>query len=168
MEPIGKTNQAYQPRRADRDMPDRRDQLAVIAGQKILTLAMCLDNQPYLVTMDYAFDPAGNCFYVHTANAGKWLTYIRANPRVWGQVLEDLGYVPGKLTHAYRCVMFDAVAEFVEGADQKRQALAIMVDAFETALAEVKAKILGQGCVDQATVVRLRVLGMSGKQNRRT
>jgi nitroimidazol reductase NimA-like FMN-containing flavoprotein (pyridoxamine 5'-phosphate oxidase superfamily) len=168
MNPTDKPSQAFQPRRTDRDMPDRRDQLAVIASQQILTLALCQGNQPYLVTLDYAFDPAANCFYVHTALAGKKLTCLRANPRVWGQVLDDLGYVMGRLTHAYRCVMFEAVAEFVENADEKRQALAMLIDAFETVTAEARDKMLGQGCVDQTTVLRLRVLGMSGKQNRPT
>ena len=38
---------------------------------------------------------------------------LRANPSVWGQVIEDRGYLPGQCSHAYRSVMFEARAEFV-------------------------------------------------------
>ena len=50
---------------------------------------------------------------------------LRANPRVWGQVIEDRGYLPGQCAHAYRSVMFEARAEFVTDLQEKRRALAL-------------------------------------------
>jgi len=82
-------NGRHHMRRQDRAMPDRAEQLDVIRGSRFLTLAMSRDNQPYLVSLCYAFDERENCFYAHGATAGKKLEYVRANPRVWGQVLDD-------------------------------------------------------------------------------
>ena len=43
-------------------------------------------------------------------------------PCVWGQVVEDRGYLPGQCSHAYRSVMFEARAEFVADLEEKRRA----------------------------------------------
>jgi nitroimidazol reductase NimA-like FMN-containing flavoprotein (pyridoxamine 5'-phosphate oxidase superfamily) len=103
--------ETYHLRRIERDMPDRADQLAVLRTQKYLSLALARDNQPYLVSLNYGFSEAENCFYVHSAPEGRKLDYLRANPRVWGQVIEDRGYLVGQCSHSYRSVMFEARAE---------------------------------------------------------
>jgi len=84
-------DEQYHLRRIERDMPDRVDQLAVIHGQKYLSLAMACDDFPYLVSLNYAFSEEENCFYVHSAPQGRKIEMLRANPRVWGQVIEDRG-----------------------------------------------------------------------------
>jgi len=155
----------YHPRRMEKDLPDRAEQLAVIRSQKFLTFAVCRDNEPYLVTMNYAFSEAENCFYLHCANEGKKMDFIRANPRVWGQVVEDRGYVQGKCSHAYRSVMFDGVAEVVHEPEAKRRALELMIEQFEPDPEPLKAKLLTKAGMEKTTVLRLRVLAMSGKQS---
>ena len=117
----------YHLRRIERDMPDRADQLAVLHGQKYLSLAMVRDNRPYLVSLNYAFSEKENCFYVHSAPEGRKIDMLRANPHVWGQVIEDRGYIAGQCSHAYRSVMFKARAEFVADLAEKRRALALMI-----------------------------------------
>jgi uncharacterized protein len=111
----------YHLRRIERDMPDRADQLAVLRTQKFLSLAMARDNQPYLVSLNYAFSEPENCFYVHSAPEGRKIDILRVNPHVWGQVIEDRGYVSGKCSHAYRSVMFEARAEFPTDLGEKRR-----------------------------------------------
>jgi len=155
----------YHPRRMEKDLPDRAEQLAVIRSQKFLTFAVCRDNEPYLVTMNYAFSEAENCFYLHCANEGKKMDFIRANPRVWGQVIEDRGYAQGKCSHNFRCVMFDGVAEIVSEPDAKRRALEMLIEHCEPNPEPLKAKLVTTAGIEKTAILRLRVLAMSGKQS---
>lgn len=155
----------YHLRRIERDMPDRADQLAVLRGQKFLSLAMAHDNQPYLVSLNYAFSEPENCFYVHSAPEGRKIDMLRANPRVWGQVIEDRGYVSGKCSHAYRSVMFEARAEFLTDLEAKRRALALMIThADPEAAASLEERMVATSDLAQVTVIRLAVISMGGKQ----
>ena len=158
-------NPRYHPRRMEKNMPSRADQFAVIRGQSFLTIALCKDNEPYLVSLNYGFDEAAMCFYVHCANEGRKLDFLRANPRVWGQVVEDRGYIAGECSHAYRSVMFEGVVEWVEGPEEKLAALALMVDQFEPEPEGLKARLVVPAKMPGTTVLRIRILHISGKQS---
>ena len=145
-------------------MPDRADQLAVLRGQKYLSLAMARDNQPYLVSLNYAFDEQEECFFVHSAPEGRKLEFMRHNPHVWGQVIEDLGYVTGQCSHAYRSVMFEAQAHFVEDLEQKRRALALMIEHADPDPEPLKQKLGATSDLEHLVVLRLTVSWMGGKQ----
>jgi len=155
----------YQMRRGDRAMPERSDQLEVIRGGQYLTLALCREAEPYLVPLCYAFADAENCFYVHGATSGKKLDFIRANQRVWGQVVEDHGYAKGQGTYRYRSVMFDALAEPVDDPEAKRAALLALLVRYEPEAQELAAKMMVPAMIDRTAVLRLRVLAMTGKRN---
>ena len=154
----------YHLRRIERDMPDRADQLAVLRGQKYLSLAMARDDQPYLVSLNYAYSEQENCFYVHSAPEGRKLDFVRTNPRVWGQVIEDRGYLPGQCSHAYRSVMFKAEAQFVEPIEEKQRALSLMIDHADPDPEPLKERLLATSDLEQLVVIRLSVEWMSGKQ----
>lgn len=157
-------DESYHLRRIERDMPERADQLAVLRGQKYLSLAMCRDNQPYLVSLNYGFSEEENCFYVHSAPEGRKLDYLRANPRVFGQVIEDRGYVVGRCSHAYRSVMFEARAEFVEDLEEKRQALSQMIDHADPDPGPLRERLVATSDLAQVVVLRLAIQRISGKQ----
>lgn len=157
-------DERYHLRRIERDMPDRADQLAVLRSQKYLSLAMARENRPYLVSLNYAFSEEENCFYVHSAPEGRKLDYLRANPLVWGQVIEDRGYLPGQCSHAYRSVMFEARAEFLENPEEKRRALSRMIDHADADPEPLKQRLLATAGLEQVVVLRLAVDWMSGKQ----
>lgn len=152
----------YHPRRVDREITTRAQMVEIIRRCHYLTLSLCRGHEPYQVALNYGFDESANCFYVHAATQGRKLEILRANPRVWGMIIDDLGYVKGECAHHYRSVMFEGRAEFVEDDAQKRRALEIMIDdAEKTDLPEMKARLAGktQGVV----VLRLSVTAMSGK-----
>ena len=156
-------SEAYHLRRIDRDMPDRADQVAMLRGEKYLSLALARDNQPYLVSLNYAFSEPENCFYVHSATEGRKLDFLRANPRVWGQVIEDRGYMIGQCSHAYRSVMFEGLAEFVEDVEEKRRALALMIDHADPDPEPLKRRLVATADLKQVLVIRLVVDSMTGK-----
>ncbi len=147
---------------------DRAELLEILAEQRLMTLAMVNDGQPYLVTMNYGFDVAQNCFRplgVHGANEGKKVACLTANPNVWGQVIEDRGYVTGKCDHAYRSVHFAGRVTLLEDEEEKRAALMLMIRQMEPDPEPLIQRLLGRGRLTKTVVGRVQVLEMTGKRN---
>ncbi len=144
---------------------DRAELLEIIAGQRLMTLAMVADGRPYLVTMNYGFDAERDCFYFHGANAGKKIATLTANPDVWGQVIEDRGYVTGKCDHAYRSVHFAGRVTFLEDEAEKRAALTLMIRQMEPDPEPLIRRLLGHGRPTKTIVGRVQVIEMTGKRN---
>jgi nitroimidazol reductase NimA-like FMN-containing flavoprotein (pyridoxamine 5'-phosphate oxidase superfamily) len=152
-------------RRPEKMMADEAEMLAVIDAQMVMTLALCHENQPYLATVDYAYDADRRCFYFHSADHGKKIDYLAANPSVWGQVLDDRGPIPGRCDHAYRSVQFAGTATIVSAVDEKRHALGLMIDRYEPDPAPVRARLLVPNRINTVTVGRIDVTAMTGKAN---
>jgi nitroimidazol reductase NimA-like FMN-containing flavoprotein (pyridoxamine 5'-phosphate oxidase superfamily) len=145
---------------------DRAELLEVIAGQRIMTLAMAKDSQPYLITVNYSFDPARDCFYFHCATEGKKLDYLAANPSVWGQVIEDHGYLPGKCDHAYRSVYFAGRVTFLEAIEEKRVAMTLMIGQLEPDPGPLIERLTTHARLAKTNVGCVQVTEMTGKRHR--
>jgi uncharacterized protein len=155
----------YHQRRPKKAITDRAELLSIIDGQSIMTLAMAMDNEPYLVTVNYGFEPHSNCFYFHCSKVGKKMDFMRANPLLWGQVVEDRGYMDGQCEHSYRSVHFCGHVTFLEGEDEKRRAVNLMIDHLESDPETVKARFSKPDALDNVMLVRLQVEEMTGKQH---
>jgi hypothetical protein len=153
----------YHMRRKDKVIEDPSEMKRVLLSQKHVTLALCKDGEPYLVTMNHGYDEGQNCLYFHCADKGKKLDVLRANPRVWGQALEDLGYRDGLCDHGYRTVQFEGTAEFVTDMDEKRHALEVMIDQLEPDPGPVKARTLEPARIKAVGILRVRLVAMTGK-----
>ena len=145
---------------------DRAELLEVIAGQRLMTLAMATEGQPYLITVKYGFEPERDYFYFHCAPEGKKIAYLRANPNVWGQVIEDHGYLIGKCDHAYRSVHFEAAFTFLQSEEEKREALTLMIRQLEPDPEPVIGRLITQARLSKTSVGRVQVLEMTGKRHR--
>ncbi len=153
----------YHQRRPDQTLDDPEEQLAVIRRGEHLTLAMCGDDEPYLCTVNYAYDEERRAFFFHCAPAGKKVAILRANPRVWGQILEDGGYVDGRCLHAYRTVQFAGRCTFVDDLEERRRALRLMIDQLEPDPEPVKARFVTDKSVRRVAIGRVDVEAFSGK-----
>ena len=151
-------------RHPDKAITDPAEIARIVAGQKFLTLALCDENRPYLVTVSHVFDADRNSFYFHCSPAGRKLDIIAANPHVYGQVLEDCGYVPGECEHQYRTVQFDGTAELVVDPEEKLRALRLLIGRLEPEPEPVKARLLKPDRLGGVAVIRVAVTGWSGKQ----
>jgi nitroimidazol reductase NimA-like FMN-containing flavoprotein (pyridoxamine 5'-phosphate oxidase superfamily) len=157
--------EAYHSRHPDKVITSPAELSEVVAGQKFLTLALCAENRPYLVTISHAFDTERNCFYFHCSPVGRKIDLIRANPHVYGQVLQDCGYKAGECDHAYRTVQFDGMAEIVTDPDEKLAALRRLIEFLEPDPGPVKERNLKAERLDGVAIVRVSVTGWSGKKN---
>ncbi len=156
--------QPYHTRHPEKALTDPAELLELARAARFVTLALCRGDEPYLVTVNHALDESGELLYFHCAVQGRKIEFIRANPRVWGQILEDRGYLAGQCDHAYRSVQFAGRAELVEDGAEKRRALELLIDRHEPDPGPVKARLLERD-LTKVGVVRVRISDWFGKAN---
>lgn len=67
-------------RRTDKRINDPQEIQSIIHASEICRLALALDNEPYLVPVNFGFD--GNAIYLHTATTGRKIAFFETNPRI--------------------------------------------------------------------------------------
>jgi len=67
-------------RRQDKQILDPAEIDAIIYKAEICRLALAIDNEPYLVPLNFGYD--GEAIYLHTAGSGRKITFFETNPRV--------------------------------------------------------------------------------------
>jgi len=81
--------------RPNREITSAEEIRDILRRGKYVVIALCRDNEPYVVTLSYGYSEKQNCLYFHVATKGLKLDVIRTNPHVCATVIEDGGYVPG-------------------------------------------------------------------------
>ena len=71
-------------RRADKEVVDVPSMLAILDKCEVMRIALCADNMPYIVPMNFAYEVADGAvlIYFHCAKEGKKLDLIRQNNAV--------------------------------------------------------------------------------------
>jgi uncharacterized protein len=155
----------YHPlRRKEQEIGDPGELKAILAGTPYVTVAMCRDDEPYLVTISHGYDEENNAIYFHCAFAGKKIDFLKANNRVWGQAFVDRGYVQGKCDHLFASVQFGGRVTFVTDNAEKRRALAVMIRQLEREPEPVIVAKVTAARVEQTNIGRIDIEFMSGKR----
>lgn len=131
---------------------------AILRKGKYATFALCRNQEPYLVTLNYGYDAEAQTLFLHSAPEGLKLEFIKANPTVCGTVIVDEGYARGKCTHAYRSVVFWGEIEILTDLDDKRAGLSCMIDHLEEDAAAVRQRLLSNpDRLKHVTVLKLTI-----------
>lgn len=156
----------YHQRHPEKAITEREQLSEVLREGNVVTLALCRGEEPYLVTVNYVFHERESAIYFHCAGQGKKVDYLTANPRVWGQVFIDKGYMDGDCDHRYRTVQFAAVASIVSDESAKREALSLLIRHLESDPEPVLKRLLGRPePVAAVTIVKLSLIHITGKEN---
>nr|MDO8112965.1 pyridoxamine 5'-phosphate oxidase family protein [Candidatus Sigynarchaeota archaeon] len=151
-------------RRSERAITNQDEINAIIKSEKFMTIAMCASNEPYLVTLNYGYDSIERCFYFHCAVEGKKLDILRQNPVVWGQIIQDRGYIVGDCSHAYSSVEFHGKVSLLNGVLEKKNALSFMIDRLEPDPERVKETFVINKDLGKVLAGRIDVDAFSGKK----
>jgi uncharacterized protein len=152
-------------RRSEKEITSQPELLALLSQTRYVTIAMCADGEPYLVTLSHGYDPERHALYFHCARAGKKMTILQAHNRVWGQALLDLGYAAGHCDHHFASVHFQGTVTFVGDLSEKRHALDVMTRQLEPDPAAVLAAQATDSAVAQVAIGRIDIHYMSGKKS---
>ena len=128
---MNRENMSFHMRRTDKQITDIGKMQGILESAKFITIAMCMDDSPYLVTLSHGYDRKRNCVYFHCAPEGKKIEYLKNNNNVWGQALNDLGYVSGKCNHLFETVQFSGKVTFLKTLEEKREAIRCMIKNLE-------------------------------------
>jgi len=151
-------------RRKEKAIEDVAEMKEIIRTAQYVTVALCKDNEPYLVSLSHGYDPNKNCVYFHCASEGKKMDILKENNVVWGQALIDKGYIQGKCDHLYATVQFKGTVAFVDDFEEKKDALLNMVHKLDDNPDDVAEKQLTEKSIARVTIGRIDIEYLSGKE----
>ena len=151
-------------RKTEREIKDRTEIDAIIRGSQVCRLGLVDGNEPYVVPLCFGYD--GAALYFHCAREGRKLDILRRNSRV----CFEFDVVEGMVTAEqacrwgikYRSVIGVGTAAVVEEAEEKRQALALIMRQYSPA-----AYTFPDDAVRRTAVVKVVIETISGKQSQR-
>jgi len=152
-------------RRKEKKITSMEEMIDILNKTKYITLAMCVDNIPYLVTLTHGYDTSNNSIYFHCAKYGKKIDILKQNNIVWGQALIDNGYVEGKCDHLYATTQFRGTVSFIEDINEKEKALKIMIKQQEKIPETVIKEQITKKAVKNVTIGRIDLTFLSGKKS---
>jgi len=105
----------------------------ILDTAKVLHMGLAVDNEPYVVPMNYgyALEDGKLVLYLHSAIKGKKLDMIRANPNIFFSIDCDRmpfeGRVPCQYGLVYSSIMGRGKATIVEDVEEKMQAMTLLM-----------------------------------------
>ena len=151
-------------RRKEKEIKSKDEITNILKNTRYVTIAMCEENIPYLVTLTYGYDSKKNAIYFHCAKEGKKIDILRKNNVVWGQALIDKGYVLGKCDHLYETAHFMGNVTFIDDISEKKHALETMIKQQEQSPEEVIKKQISEESLKRVNIGRIDILFISGKK----
>ena len=112
---------------------DPKEIQAILDTAKVLRLGLAVNNEPYVVPMNYGYtmEEGRLTLYMHSALRGKKLDMIRENPRVFIEMDCDLrpfeGEVACQYGLSYSSLMARGKASIVEDVEEKMAAMSVLM-----------------------------------------
>ena len=159
-------SEGYHMRRQDKAIEDPTTLRRILGEAKHITVAMCKDDMPYLISLSHGYDEEKDIIYFHCAGEGKKLDYMRANPTIWGQAVLDFGFFEGHddCRQEFASVMFQGEVTFVEDMEEKLHAF-VMTNRQLDAPSEGLQRVLDEH-LERATVGKIRMSNLTGKKTK--
>ncbi len=153
-------------RRKEKAIEKKSEMIALLKQAKYIHIAMCSQNEPYLIALSHGYDDNRNCIYFHCAKEGKKIDILKENDIVWGQALVDHGYVQGKCDHLYSTTQFRGKVTFLTDIEEKRRALHVMINQLEENPDEVIKEQITENSLIRVNIGRIDIDFMSGKKSK--
>ena len=117
----------------ERQITDPKTITDILAAGKVLHLGLSVDNEPYVVPMNYGYTQEDGklVIYLHSATRGRKLDMIRINPKVFFEIDCDRipfeGELPCQYGLSYASVMGRGTARIVADVEEKKKAMSILM-----------------------------------------
>lgn len=153
--------------RTNRELCDFSEISAILTNGKFAVIAMCRNNEPYIVTLSYGYDPDQNALYFHCSPKGLKLEFIKENSQVCATVIEDGGYIADECGHNYKTAVFWGKMNIVSDLNEKKHGMTILLQHLEHKPEIVKEKVLkSEEFYSKMEVLRLDILEIHAKAGR--
>ena len=151
-------------RRKEKAIENTEEMQQILMKSRYVTISMCSENEPYLVTLSHGYDAKDNCIFFHCAQEGKKIDILKENNIVWGQALVDHGYEDGKCDHLFETTQFRGRVTFLTDLDEKKHALTVMVNQLEPNPQMVIEEQFKEDSIQRVNIGRIDIDYMSGKR----
>jgi nitroimidazol reductase NimA-like FMN-containing flavoprotein (pyridoxamine 5'-phosphate oxidase superfamily) len=155
----------YHIRRTDREIKDPEALEQVIKSGKYATIALCKNNQPYLVTLSYGYDGKNKSLYFHGAGEGQKIDFIKANSKACLTIIDHKGFIENECEHSYRSVVMKGEMKIIEDEEGRVQAVRVLIDHFEKDAARMM-KMVNTNTMDwkRTAMFQFKIHEMTGKE----
>ena len=148
-------------RRKEKQIQEQSVIESIIAKAEVCYLAMSNNDVPYVVPLNFGYQD--NVLYFHSADEGKKLQLIKANPNVSFSMTIDSEIVKADKAcnwgMIYKSVIGRGIASFIEDQKAKIRALDIIMNQYASEAWEYKPKML-----DKTVIVKIEIEELTGKQ----
>jgi uncharacterized protein len=150
-------------RKKEREIKDRAVIDALIWNSPVGRLGLADGPEPYVVPLCFGYD--GIALYFHCAPEGRKIELLRRNPQVCFEFDRMEGVVESDQACSFgmrfQSVIGLGTAFFLEEAQEKRQALTVLMKQFSS-----KAFTFPDDMLARITVVKIEIVSLSGKHGR--
>jgi len=152
-------------RRKEKEIKDISTMIKILQDAKYITIAMCDNNEPYLVTLSHGYDSVRNVIYFHCADKGRKIDVLKKNNTVWGQAIQDKGYVPGECSQQYETTQFHGNVTFITDVKEKKHALVTMIKQLEENPEDVIKNQITDESLKRVNIGRIDIDFMTAKKS---
>jgi uncharacterized protein len=154
-------------RRSERQITDQAVIEEILQKGKFTTLALCRNNEPYIVTLSYGYESDSKSLYFHCAKNGLKTDFVQDNPSVCATIIQDNGYIQGECAHAYRTLVIRGNLEVLTDESDKAKAVNVLIDHLEERPEIMRAKLQNKSeQYKEMRTWRLIIEEISGKEGK--
>jgi uncharacterized protein len=156
----------YHLRRQEKQIVNDGELTEILEQGTYATIALCRDNEPYIVTLSYGFDASRHALYFHTGLVGLKIEFIKANPNVCATIIDDGGYMSGECNHRFRSLVIFGKMALVDDIDEKKHGLNVMLEQLEDDPALLLESLTQkENPYDHVAILRLDIDSLIGKSS---
>lgn len=158
----------YHMRRQERQITDQDEIREILTQGRFAVISMCRNNEPYIVTLSYGYDPVHNTLYFHSAAEGLKIEIIKENPNVCATVIDDKGYIQRECAHAFRSAVIYGKISIITDIEEKKHGIEVLLDHLEEdpGVIREKYRLDNEESFGKAAVLRLEIENITGKKGR--
>ncbi|MFC1518029.1 pyridoxamine 5'-phosphate oxidase family protein [Candidatus Margulisiibacteriota bacterium] len=150
-------------RRKDKEIKDTSEIDDILKKNNVCHLALSNNDEPYTVTMHYGYE--AGALYLHSAGQGRKIDMIKKNAKVCFQVVDSVEIIRKEkacnFTSKYRSVVGNGKASILEGVEEKRAGLLVMVNQ----ITGTKDWDIPNIAIDHMNILKIEIENMSGKKS---
>jgi nitroimidazol reductase NimA-like FMN-containing flavoprotein (pyridoxamine 5'-phosphate oxidase superfamily) len=149
-------------RRSDKEITDKAEIVSILEKAEICRIAMCDNNKPYIIPMSFGYKD--NTLYFHSAKKGLKLDIMRKNSSICFEAEVDVEHNESDDVcdwgTNYRSVIGYGRVQFIEGREEKLEALGILVKHYTSNDFEIS-----ETEADKVTVFKIPIDSITGKKS---
>jgi nitroimidazol reductase NimA-like FMN-containing flavoprotein (pyridoxamine 5'-phosphate oxidase superfamily) len=157
----------YHMRRQDRQITDEGSINEMLMNGKFAVIAMCNENEPYIVSLSYGYDKQQGTLYFHTGYDGHKMDFLKKNPNVCATIIQDGGYIQNECGHHYCTVVIRGKMNIVESQEEKKRGIETLIRHLEENPDKMLKKLEDSNPLFEKTaILRLKIENLTCKKGR--